>query len=64
VRFEIKPANPDVPYKPMPFFRLWQVPFEGIRAQHRQQCPFCASWIRREAIVCPRCQHDLETEAE
>jgi hypothetical protein len=24
----------------------------------RKKCPFCAGWIKMEAVVCPRCQRD------
>lgn len=29
----------------------------------RKQCPFCKEYIHRDAIVCPRCQREVQTLA-
>lgn len=29
------------------------------RGDVRRKCPYCAEWIKREAIVCPHCQRDV-----
>ncbi len=28
-------------------------------SEQRKKCPFCAEWIRHEAIVCSHCQRNL-----
>jgi len=60
-RPRIEPANPEHEWRGesenmVPAVGL----FKFFRGLHRTQCPFCASWIRREAIVCPNCQRDLD----
>ena len=29
------------------------------RSDSRRKCPFCAEWIKEEAVVCPHCRRDL-----
>ncbi len=33
------------------------------RGDQRKKCPYCAEWIKAEAIVCPKCRRDVPAAA-
>jgi hypothetical protein len=30
-----------------------------VSSDKKKKCPFCAEFVKREAIVCPHCQRDI-----
>ena len=45
-------------------FLLYFVSGIASNSDLRKKCPFCAEWVRPEAIVCPHCQRDLKPPTE